>query len=185
MVCHFINPLGIRRLLHFRVHNLQKKTQRECFWIIHCDCYKVFFTNRGHKMLFCWIFKKGKNVWNLMGLRLSSLIGTLQDIYNVFLSRQKILLCKWYQTHFNKKKCIYFQVLTCFLWLVCPRDLAVSCLAVLGCCPSHVLLSVGPTRLQITNQGMKRRDFWRLRSFTCDVPWTDCPCLPRWWWFSL
>lgn len=47
--------------------------------------------------------------------------------------------------------------------------------------PLQGLLLVGRTRGQKTTQRMKRRDFWSLWSFTCDVPWT-LSCFPRWWW---
>lgn len=39
--------------------------------------------------------------------------------------------------------------------------------------PLAKLLPVGKTWLQKANQRMKRRDSSRIRSFTCDVPWTD------------
>ena len=77
------------------------------------------------------------------------------------------------------------------------RDIAFSCLfiecvcvyvcvfrsafAALSSCSLQGLLHVSTTRWQKATQRMKRRDFWRLRSVTCDVPWT-VSCLPRRWW---
>lgn len=54
--------------------------------------------------------------------------------------------------------------------------------AALWSCSSHEVLLVCTTRLQKVFQRMKRRDFSRFRSFTCDVLWTDNTCFPRWWW---